>query len=101
MFRTIASFVWQKDNTKKSAKSSIFVSSCFAPAGLLPLWVKRRETKEFSFVQKILSLLPKPFPRPPGPVREGRRALRGACFGLLPFWGRIRPGRETHCNPDG
>ena len=101
MFRTIASFVWQKDNTKKSVKSSIFVSFCFAPAGLLPLWVKRCETKEFSFIQKILSLLPKPFPRPPGPVREGRRALRGACFGLLPFPGHIYPGRETRCNPDG
>ena len=81
MFRTIASLVWQKDNTKKSVKSSIFVSFCFAPAGLLPLWAKRRETKEFSFIQKILSLLPKPFP--------------------LPGRGRIRPGRETRCNPDG
>ena len=30
MFRTIASLVWQKDNTKKSVKSSIFVSFCFA-----------------------------------------------------------------------
>ena len=55
MFRTIASFVWQKDNTKKSVKSSIFVSFCFAPAGLLPLWAKRCETKEFSFIKKILS----------------------------------------------
>ena len=34
MFRTIASFVWQKDNTKKSVKSSIFVSFWgFCPFG--------------------------------------------------------------------